>query len=144
MFKNRGLAFKLGLGFGLLIIFTLVVAVVGYLRLDGMISRAKKMDAFNEISDSISNARLDVLYFTGTKDQTKIDTFRKHLGAARDNAQSIKLTLNDPRNRERMEAFIAAIAAYDAGFNRYLESEKQRDETFKAVVEAAGALQKIS
>jgi methyl-accepting chemotaxis protein len=144
MFKNRGLAFKLGLGFGMLILFTIIVAGVGYQSLGSLMSRADKMDAVNKISDGVTNARLDMLYFVSSKDQAKVEAFRKHLGAARDQAQSLKSSLVDPRNRERMDAFIVDAGAYEAGLSRYLESEKTREETLKTVVDAAGALQKIA
>ena len=40
-----------------------------------------------------------------------------------------------------MDAIVAAASAYEAGLNRYLETEKTRDDTLKTVVEAAAALQ---
>jgi len=144
MFKNRGLAFKLGLGFGLLILFTVAVATVGYLSLDQLMSRTAKVEAVNEISDGVSNARLDALYYLNSRDTSRVETFRKDLGGAKDKAQTLKHTLADPRNRERMDAFIGDATAYEAGFTRLLETDKAREETLKAVVEAAGALQKVA
>ncbi len=144
MLKNRGLAFKLGLGFGLLILFTIAVSVVGYWSLDQLLSRSSKMQAVNEISDGITNARLNMLYFTNFKDQTRLDAFRKDLGGAKEKALALKHTLNVPRNREMIDTLVADMTAYEAGMGRYLESEKAREETFKAVVEAAGGLQKAA
>jgi len=144
MFHNRGLAFKLGTGFGLLILFSIVVAGIGYLSLGKLISRADKMGTVNDISDGVQNARMDMLYFISMKDTGKLDAFRKHLGVAKDKAQALKHTLVDPRNIERMDAFVAAADAYEAGLTRYLESEKTREDTFKSVVDAANALQKAT
>lgn len=144
MFRNRGLAFKLGTGFGLLILFSVVVSAIGYSSLGKLISRADKMDTVNTISDGVQNARMDVLYFINTKDTGKLDAFRKHLGEARDKAQALKHNLVDVRNIERMDAFVAAANGYESGFTRYLESEKTREDTFKAVVEAAASLQKVT
>ncbi|MFP5258116.1 MAG: methyl-accepting chemotaxis protein [Acidobacteriota bacterium] len=144
MFRNRGLAFKLGTGFGLLILFCIVVSGIGYLSLGKVISRAEKMDVVNTISDGVQNARMDMLYFISSKDTAKLDAFRKHLGEARDKAQTLKHTLQDPRNIERMDAFVTAANAYESGLTRYLESEKTREDTLKTVVEAASALQKVT
>ena len=58
MFAKRGIAFKLGLGFALLIIFTVAVASVGYLGLSDLLTRSAKMDAVGDISDAITNARM--------------------------------------------------------------------------------------
>ena len=144
MFRNRGLAFKLGAGFALLILFTIVVSSIGYMSLGDVLSRVDKTDKVNTISKGVTNARMDMLYFINNKDASKIDSFRKHLGNARDSAQSLKLSLKDPRNVERMENFVAAATAYESGLSRYLESEKAREETLKIVVESATALQKVT
>jgi methyl-accepting chemotaxis protein len=144
MFKNRGLAFKLGSGFGLLILLSLVVSGIGYNSLGDLIARVDKMDAVNGISENVLNARMDMLYFINSKDATKLDAFRKHLGLAKESAQSLKHTLQSPQNIERMDAFINAAAAYESGLTRYMESEKTRDETFKTLVDAANSLQKVT
>jgi methyl-accepting chemotaxis protein len=142
MFKNRGLAFKLGLGFGLLILFTVFVATVAYVSLDKLMARSARMEAVNDISDAITGARMDVLYFINSKDQGRLDSFRRQLAKARDKAQTLKHQLVDPGNRERMDTIVTDATAYEAGLGRYLESEKTRNETLRAVVEAAQALQK--
>jgi methyl-accepting chemotaxis protein len=144
MFHNRGLAFKLGTGFALLIIFSIVVSAIGYTSLGDLLSRVGKVETVNGIAEGVTNARLDMLYFINSKDAGKVEAFRKHLGTARDSAQSFKHSLSDPRNIERMDAFVSAATAYESGLARYLESEKTREETFKVVVDAANALQKVN
>ena len=144
MFHNRGLAFKLGTGFGLLILFSVVVSAIGYTSLGKLISRASKMETVNSISDGVQNARMDMLYFINSKDAGKLDAFRKHLSEARDKAQALRSTLVEPRNIERMDAFVSAANIYEAGLARYLESEKAREDTFKTLVEAAASLQKAT
>ncbi|KHK02756.1 HAMP domain-containing methyl-accepting chemotaxis protein [Desulfovibrio sp. TomC] len=144
MFRNRGLAFKLGSGFALLIVFSITISVISYLSLGDMLSRVDKTDTVNTISDGVTNARLDMLYFVNYKDASKLDSFRKHLGNARESAQTLKRSLKDPKNIERMENFVAAATAYETGLSRYLESEKNREETLKVVVESANSLQKVT
>ncbi len=144
MFKNRGLAFKLSLGFCLLIVFTVVVAAVAYRSQQALLERTNKMDSVNAVSDAIAFARMDVLYYLNTEEAARLDSFRKHLDTAKDMAQTLKRSLDDPRNRERMDAIVAGAAAYEAGFGRYLETEKAQRETLKTLVEAAGGLQKAA
>ncbi|WP_300159384.1 methyl-accepting chemotaxis protein [Solidesulfovibrio sp.] len=144
MFKNRGLAFKLSLGFCLLIVFTVIVAAVAYKSQDALLDRTNKMDTVNTISDAITAARMDMLYYMNSDETARLDSFRKRLGTAKDMAQNIKRSLEDPRNRERMDAIIAEAAAYEAGLGRYLETQKNQRETLKALVDAAGELQKAA
>ncbi|WP_428568170.1 MAG: methyl-accepting chemotaxis protein [Solidesulfovibrio sp. DCME] len=87
---------------------------------------------------------MDMLYFINTKDMSRLERLRKNLSAARDEALKLKQTLADPRNRERMDALVAEITAYEAGLTRYLEAGKTHEETLKALVDAAGALQKAA
>ena len=114
------------------------------MSLDGLMNRSAKMEAVNSVSDSITSARMDMLYFTTSKDTSRLEALRKNLAKAREGAQTLKPTLADPRNRERMDAIIASVAAYEAGLGRYMESEKVREESLKAVVDAAGNLQKTA
>jgi methyl-accepting chemotaxis protein len=144
MLKNRGLAFKLGLGFGLLIVFTIAVAGVGYYGLGNLLARADRLEGFNTINDDISKARMEVLGFLSSKDQAKLESARKHLGQARTNAQNLKPLLTDPRNRERLDAIVAAAGTYETGLTRTQEAEKNREDTLKTVVDAAAALQKVA
>ncbi len=144
MFKNRGLAFKLGSGFGLLIMFSIVVSLVGYKGLGDMLVRTEKMQLVGEVNDGVSVARMDALYFLNTRELSRADTFRKHLAEARDTAQRVKNTLQLPRNREQMDAIIADTQAYESGFNRLVETEKSREETLKILVDAASGLQRVS
>ncbi len=144
MFKNRGLAFKLGSGFGLLIFFTLIVAGAGYNGLVDLMSRVDKMDAVSSISVNVLNARMDMLYFMQSKDSAKLEAFRKHLGVAKEQAQTLKRSLSNSRNVEMMDNIVTAATAYESGLSRYLEGEKTRDDTLKTVVDAASSLQKVT
>lgn len=144
MLSNRGIAFKLGLGFALLILFTLAVAVIAYFGFDGLMMRSNKMDAVNSISDTITNARLDMYGYMVTNDSSRLDALRKLLAKAKNSTQALKPTLADPQNRERMDAIVAAVTAYESGLSRRLDAEKIRDDNLKAVVEAASALQKAA
>ncbi|HML55560.1 MAG TPA: methyl-accepting chemotaxis protein [Solidesulfovibrio magneticus] len=144
MFKNRGLAFKLGSGFGLLICLTLIVSGIGYNGLGDLMSRVDKMDAVTAISDNVLNARMDMLYFMQSKDNARLEAFRKHLGLAKDKAQTLRRSLSDPGNIELMDNLATAATAYESGLSRYLEGEKTRDETLKTVVDAANSLQKTT
>jgi methyl-accepting chemotaxis protein len=89
MFAKRGIAFKLGLGFALLIVFTVAVAGVGYRGLSDLLTRSAKMDAVGDISDAITNARMDMLYFINSKDLGRKESFSKSLvKGARERAKS--------------------------------------------------------
>ena len=61
MFKNMNLTVKLGIGFTLLILFTLCVAMVGWNGQNNLSSRSEKSSKMSDIVEKTLLARLDML-----------------------------------------------------------------------------------
>jgi methyl-accepting chemotaxis protein len=141
MFANLRIAAKLGIGFGLLLVFTAVVAFVGWRSLETIADRADKMEGVNTIVTETLQARMDVLYFMDAKDASRIEQFKKRVETILSEASTLKASFANPANREKMDAISAAIKDYDAGFAKYIEAEKARDATVKEMVAAAAGLQ---
>jgi methyl-accepting chemotaxis protein len=144
MFRNMTVSAKLGLGCGMLIVFTMAVALVGWHGLGSVAERADKSDAVNTIVNNMLQCRTDVLYYMSNKDEKRLEAFRKRIGDSINLAQGMRASFKDPSNRERIDAMVAGFQAYQTSLGKYLEAEKGREETLKTVVEAAGALQKAS
>ena len=144
MLKNASIAVKLGLGCGLLIVFTMAVAFVSWTGLNNVASRAKKSDHVNMLVNNLVQCRLDILYYMGNKDDKRLEAFRKRIAESKNLALGIKDTFRDSRNRERIDAMVAGFLAYETMLGKYLETEKGREETLKTVVDAALALQQAS
>ncbi|MFZ5428472.1 MAG: methyl-accepting chemotaxis protein [Thermodesulfobacteriota bacterium] len=144
MFRNMSLAMKLGIGFSLLILFTLCVALVSWNGLSNVSSRSGKTTSMGGIVEDTLTARLEMLYFMNQRDEKRLQSLRQHLADSRNAAIALKNVFADPRNRENMDALVAASQGYEAGLGRYLESDKARDDTLKTVVDAANALLKAA
>ena len=144
MFRKMTVSAKLGLGCGMLIVFTMAVALVGWHGLGSVAERADKSDAVNTIVNNMLQCRTDVLYYISNKDEKRLDAFRKRIGDSINLAQGMRAGFKDPKNRERIDAMVAGFQAYQTSLGKYLEAEKGREETLKTVVEAAGALQQAS
>jgi len=144
MLKNMNLTVKLGIGFVLLILSTIGVAYVGWDSLKSLAGRADKSSKMAEISENTLLARLDMLYYIDQKDEKRLESLRKLLSDSRATAQGLKASFLDPRNKDSMEALVAASSAYETGLARYQESEKMHGETLKTLVEAAGALFQVT
>jgi len=144
MFANLRIAAKLGIGFGLLLVFTSVVSFVGWQSLEKLSDRADKMARVNIIVAETLQARMDVLYFMDAKDAARIEQFKKRVATILGEAASLKTSFANPANREKMDAITAAIKDYDAGFARFIEAERSRDATVKEMVAAAAGLQQAA
>ncbi|QLA15573.1 methyl-accepting chemotaxis protein [Desulfolutivibrio sulfoxidireducens] len=141
MFANLRIAVKLGIGFGLLLLFTAVVAFVGWQSLGSMTDRAEKTEDVNTIVAETLLARMDVLNFMQSKDTTRIDQFAKRAEGILSQAADLKDRFDNPANKEKMDVIMTSIRNYQAGFGKYVEADRSRDETVKTMVAAAAGLQ---
>jgi len=141
MFANLRIAVKLGIGFGLLLLFTAVVASVGWFSLGAIADRAGKMEGVNTIVTETLQARMDVLYFMDAKDASRVEQFKKRVEAILTQAAALRASFKNAANREKMDAIVTAIKSYDEGFTKYIEAERARDATVKEMVAAATGLQ---
>ncbi|MEF3698281.1 methyl-accepting chemotaxis protein [Desulfolutivibrio sp.] len=144
MFANLRIAVKLGIGFGLLLLFTAVVASVGWFSLGAIADRASKMEGVNTIVSETLQARMDVLYFMDAKDASRVEQFKKRVETIITQAATLKASFKNIANREKMDAITAAIKSYDEGFGKYIEAERSRDATVKEMVAAAAGLQQTA
>jgi len=76
MFANLRVAVKLGIGFGLLLLFTAVVASVGWFSLGAIADRAGKIGGVTTIVTETLLARMDGLYFMVFKDAPRVEQFK--------------------------------------------------------------------
>ena len=141
MFKNTTITAKLAVGFGMLIVFVILVALVGWTGLRKVVSGAEVTMKVNTIVQDMQSARLDTLYFMNQRDPARVESFRKNLATLKSAASELKNSMDSPRDRERMDAILNSASAYEADMGKFLESEKTREEALKVVVEAAGLLQ---
>ncbi|NMC49160.1 MAG: HAMP domain-containing protein [Desulfovibrio sp.] len=141
MFANLRIAVKLGIGFGLLLLFTATVSFVGWRSLNAMSDRASKMEGVNTIVSDTLLARMDVLNFMNSKDATRIEQFTKKMDGVVSRAAALKERFDKPANKEKMDVIMTAIRGYQEEFGKYVEAERTRTESVKAMVAAAGGLQ---
>jgi len=144
MFKNMNLTVKLGIGFTLLILFTLCVAMVGWNGQNNLSSRAEKSSKMGDIVEKTILARLDMLYYVDQHDEKRLESLKSRLAESRATAQGLKADFVDPKNKENMDVLMAASASYEAGLGKYLEADKVHAETLKTVVDAATALSHVT
>lgn len=142
MFKNLRLAAKLGIGFGMLLLFTAVVSFVGWRGQTQILDRADKSQEVNIILGDMQLARMDVLFFMNTKDQARVESFNKRMNSVIEHALAMKERFASQENKEKMDAIATASKRYVEMFQRYVAAEDNRNAVVKTVVEAAGALQK--
>ncbi|MGE4538995.1 MAG: methyl-accepting chemotaxis protein [Desulfovibrio sp.] len=141
MLHNRGIAFKLGLGFGLCILFTLIVSAVYWRGLTGIMDRSQLENTAKGISTELYQVRLVMSrYATGQQDKDYA-AVRKQLEKIVADAEAFKHLLTAPRERTYMDNMQTALTAYEKTVAAYHEAVLSQVKTLAAFAKAGAAVE---
>nr|WP_122315160.1 methyl-accepting chemotaxis protein [Pseudomonas cichorii] len=118
-FANISVNMKLALGFGAVLIFTALLALVGWNGLDKLISRTDRIGDITELGNKLTVlrvARLQYMLADGDDNaaqnvQTQLDTFKK-------TRQSILANFNNPANVRLLENLGDQLNTYETLLNK--------------------------
>nr|WP_320192750.1 methyl-accepting chemotaxis protein [uncultured Desulfobacter sp.] len=144
MFKRMTIAQKMTFGFGLVLLLTLLVAVIGYQGLSSVTDRVTKADNVNRMVRFILETRQAEKNFIIRKDEQYITTHADKIKKLLDQAESTKETFKDPENKDQMEQAISAIKDYNNAFGKYTQLEKSKNSQLKKMRETAGNVRQIT
>lgn len=142
--KNLRLAMKLTLGFGGVLALTALLAVLSWNGLSNVLDRVDKSDAMSEIIRLGLESRRHEKNFQIRRDQQSQDAVAKAVAEIIELAEKYKAKFEVASNREQMDQVLAATKVYDAAFKGYVEREKLRMATQKAMGEAAARATKAA
>jgi len=142
--KNLRLAMKLGIGFGVVLCLTALLAILSWYSLSKVLDRVDKADAMTDIIKMVLESRRHEKNFQIRRDQPSIDNVAKNVAGVLEKAQSYKAKFNDPKNREQMDQVMASTKGYDTAFKGYVDREFARVKTQEAMAAAAAAALKAA
>jgi methyl-accepting chemotaxis protein len=126
-------------GFGLVLVFLITVAFVGYRALAGVSDRAKKVENVAQMNADILEARRHEKNFVIRRDTQYSDKVAETVEGLITLANDTKATFIDPANREQMDQAVSKTKDYHAAFSRYVAIAKDKDKTMEAMRVAARA-----
>ncbi|WP_027179713.1 HAMP domain-containing methyl-accepting chemotaxis protein [Maridesulfovibrio bastinii] len=129
MFKNLKLGLKLGVGFALVIVLTLVVAFIAYHGMSSVHNRIINSDHVNNVSSMISRARNAEKNFMLRKDQEYVTQHKEIADKIYNEVKLVKKRFKDKNNINQMAQLETASNNYEVAFENYVTLEKQRAET---------------
>ncbi|SNR81969.1 methyl-accepting chemotaxis protein [Humidesulfovibrio mexicanus] len=142
--KNMRLAMKLALGFGVVLALTALLAALSWNGLSNVLDRMDKSDAMSEIIRLGLESRRQEKNFQIRRDPQSQEALSKAVAEILELAERYKAKFEVAENREQMDKVLATTKAYDAAFKGYVEREKTRLATQKAMGEAAGRATKAA
>jgi len=136
--KNLRLAMKLGIGFGVVLALTALLAIVSWNGMSNVLDRVDKADAMTDIIKMVLESRRHEKNFQIRRDQKSQEEVAKNVAGILDKAKTYKDKFRDPKNREEMDKVMASTKQYEAAFKGYSEREFKRAQLQAAM--GAGAL----
>jgi methyl-accepting chemotaxis protein len=122
MFKNMKLAGKIGGGFGLVIVLTLVVSWVGWSATDKLALRADNAADVGSIVEHMLAARRAEKNLLLRGDQKYIDENIKTTEELKATAAKLKARFQDPANKAQMDAITESLLAYEQSFQTLVKA----------------------
>ncbi len=136
--KDLKLGIKLGLGFGLVLVLTFMVALTGYNGINGVASRLDKSQDLAQLIEYVNRAMQSEKNFIMRKEMKYVadnqkaqDDFKKQAILDRD------LKFHSAEDKSQLDAVINGMELYGKSFARYVELEKKRDESLVRIRDVA-------
>jgi methyl-accepting chemotaxis protein len=126
--KNLKLAVKLGLGFGVILVLTLLVALTAYVSLSTVAGSADLSEQANNTVKMILQARQIEKNFILRGDAKYLEDHKKKMAEIHELAAQTQARVKDKAARELLVSAETQVKEYEAAFNNYVGLEKRKDE----------------
>ncbi len=118
-FANISVNMKLALGFGLVLVFTALLALVGWNSLDRLIDRTDRIGDITELGNKLTVLRVARLqYMLADGDETAAQNVQTQLDAFKSTRQSILHNFTSPVNTQLLERLGEQLNAYEKVLNQ--------------------------
>ncbi|MNI00177.1 Methyl-accepting chemotaxis protein McpS [compost metagenome] len=119
---------KLGIGFGLVLLLTLLITFTGWSGLSGVTSRGDKLGfiaSLNDLTKDLRIARLDYEMRRGEQGPGAVNDL---LGKLESGLQTARGLIEQPADTAMVEQQLAAVAEYRRAFNDMTQAGAQRED----------------
>ncbi|VVN11272.1 Methyl-accepting chemotaxis protein McpQ [Pseudomonas fluorescens] len=119
---------KLGIGFGLVLLLTLLITFTGWTGMSGIISRGDKLgfiSSLNELTKDLRLARMDYDMRRGEQGPGTVNDFLSKLESG---LQSARGMIEQPSDVAMVDQQLAAVAEYKRAFGEMTQATVQRED----------------
>jgi len=122
-FGNISVNLKLGLGFGLVLVLTSILALTGWTSLGSLIDRSNWMSDITQLNASLTKLRIVRLqYMLANGDESVAQNVQTSLDAFTAQQQKLLDSFKSPENRKLLNEQKAVITAYQQSLNKMREA----------------------
>ncbi|KPA91591.1 methyl-accepting chemotaxis protein [Pseudomonas asplenii] len=143
-FGNISVNLKLGLGFGLVLALTTILALTGWTSLGGLIDRSNWMSDITQLNASLTKLRVARLQYMLTNgDETAAQNVQVNLDAFIVQQQKLLNSFKSPENVKLLKEQAATITAYQQSLNKMREAYRTGNGARQSMSETAEVVQKL-
>ena len=137
-FGNISVNLKLGLGFGLVLVLTSILALTGWTSLGGLIDRSNWMSDITQLNASLTKLRIVRLqYMLANGDEAVAQTVQTNLDAFAAQQQKLLDSFKSPENLKLLNQQKAVITAYQQSLNKMREAYRNGNAARQAMGDKA-------
>ena len=129
--KNIRLAYKLGVGFGVVILLTAIMAFLGTQGLGKVENRAGNVRDVNLVIKTMQESQILARDYFLTRDAESAEAVLAHLKDVQAEAEIAKTNFKDPADIKQMEDISQAAGGYGSLFDSFRDFENQAGEQFQ-------------
>ena len=105
-------------------------------------AKQDQLEAAKQMVVLLKQARIDALYYIREDDEAKLRAAKDGMGKVRSLAERTKATLNEAKDRARMDRILESVANYRNRLDAYAEAREQSQTKGDTMVQAARTLEK--
>lgn len=139
MFSNLRLGSKLSIGFGLIVLLTVLMSVIGWMTNDNMQFREYTKSKVREIIETLNQAQIHEREFALHKQREEADSVQQSLTQIRQLSDTLKNTFQDPFNKNQMDDVLKTTAEYERAFQQVLQLNNNKQQAMTQMRAAADA-----
>lgn len=131
-FANISVNMKLALGFGLVLVFTAILALTGWTSMSGLINRSNWMSDITSLNSQLTKLRVTRLqYMVADGDEKVAETVQISLDGFKNYQQKLLTSFKSPENVKMLKQLGVVIADYQKSLNNMRGGYKASIDAWK-------------
>jgi len=131
MLKNLKIGMKLLIGFGIVLLLTLMVGLAGYTGMNKVLGSVEYSEDMWTVGEYMLNARQQEKNYMLRKDQASIDEMSNAIQGLKTRAEESSKRMNDPKITTSINEIINGTLQYESAFKQYVELQNLKEEDIK-------------
>jgi len=124
---NVSVTRKLALGFGLVLLLTLIITLTGWHGMNSITARGDKLGNISVIQQYAQELRIARQHYERQRDDASIGEMEKALGTLNRQVQLMLGQIDEPADHQRLEQQRDAVAAYQQAFAQLKQANVRRE-----------------